>query len=365
MIPFIDLKKSHAQYREEIEEAVLRVINSGWYILGREVEEFENRFADFCGVKYCIGVASGLDALQLIFRSYNELGEIRDGDEVLVPANTYIASILSISNNNLVPVLVEPDINTYNIDTSKIEEKITAKTRAILAVHLYGQAAEMEAILKTAKKNNLIVIEDAAQAHGAIYKDKHTGSLGDAAGFSFYPGKNLGAMGDAGAVCTNNKLLAEKVSEIRNYGSNAKYYFSCKGTNNRLDEMQAAILKVKLNYLESDNEKRREVANYYLNSIKSEKVILPESKSALSHVWHLFVVRTAMRDEFQSYLEQNKIQTLIHYPIPPHKQQAYKELDHLSFPITEKIHREVLSIPVSSVLERYEQEKIVDVINKY
>jgi len=365
MIPFIDLKKIHAQYREEIEKAVLRVINSGWYILGREVEAFENRFADFCGVKYCIGVASGLDALQLIFRSYKELGEIRDGDEVIVPANTYIASILSVSNNNLVPVLVEPDISTYNIDTSKIEEKITAKTRAILAVHLYGQVAEMEAILKIAKKNNLIVLEDAAQAHGAIYKDKRTGSLGDAAGFSFYPGKNLGAMGDAGAVCTNNKQLAEKIKEIRNYGSNKKYYHHCKGTNSRLDEMQAAILKVKLKYLEQENKKRREIANFYHNSIKNKKIILPESKSAPAHVWHLFVIRTAMRDEFQSYLEQNKIQTLIHYPIPPHKQQAYKEWNHLSFPVTEKIHREVLSIPVSPVLEKDEQQKIVDVINKY
>jgi dTDP-4-amino-4,6-dideoxygalactose transaminase len=365
MIPFLDLKKLNAQYRDELIEVCTRVIDSGWYILGKEVEQFEKEFAEYCGVKHCIGVANGLDALILILRAYKELGFISDGDEVIVPANTYIASILAISQNNLTPVLVEPDLNTYLLDSNKIEEKITPKTKAILPVHLYGQTCEMDKINEIAKKYNLKVIEDSAQSHGAFFKDKRSGNLGDASGFSFYPGKNLGALGDAGAVTTNDDVLANAIKAIRNYGSHKKYENIYKGVNSRLDEMQAALLRVKLKYLNNEIENRRKIANYYLTNIKNDKIILPTVRKEDNHVWHLFVIRTENRDKLQQYLYDNGIQTLIHYPIAPHKQNAYKEWNDKNYPITEKIHKEVLSLPMSGVQTMEETQRVVEVVNGF
>lgn len=349
MIPFLDLKKLNAQYRDELIEACIRVIDSGWYILGKEVEEFEKEFANYCGTKYAIGVGNGLDALTLILRAYKELGILSDGDEVIVPANTYIATILAITNNNLTPVLVEPDIDTYLIDPDSIEENITSKTKAIMVVHLYGQTCEMDKINDIAKKYNLKVIEDSAQSHGAYYKDKRSGNLADASGFSFYPGKNLGALGDAGAITTNDDHLAEVLKALRNYGSHKKYENIYKGVNSRLDEIQAAILRVKLKYLDDEIERRRKIARFYLENIKNYNIILPKVREDSNHVWHLFVIRTEKRDKLQKYLLDKGIHTLIHYPIPPHKQIAYKEWNDRSYPITEKISKEVLSLPISGV----------------
>jgi dTDP-4-amino-4,6-dideoxygalactose transaminase len=365
MIPFLDLKKLNAQYRDELIEVCIRVIDSGWYILGKEVEQFEKEFAEYCGVKHCIGVANGLDALILILRAYKELGFISDGDEVIVPANTYIASILAISQNNLTPVLVEPDLNTYLLDSNKIEEKITPKTKAILPVHLYGQTCEMDKINEIAKKYNLKVIEDSAQSHGAFFNERRSGNLGDASGFSFYPGKNLGALGDAGAVTTNDDVLANAIKAIRNYGSHKKYENIYKGVNSRLDEMQAALLRVKLKYLNNEIENRRKIANYYLTNIKNDKIILPTVRKEDNHVWHLFVIRTENRDKLQQYLSDNGIQTLIHYPIAPHKQNAYKEWNDKNYPITEKIHKEVLSLPMSGVQTMEETQRVVEVVNNW
>jgi len=365
MIPFLDLKGINAQYRTELIEACIRVIDSGWYIQGNECKEFDKEFAQYCGTKYAIGVANGLDALMLIFRAYKELGVMQDGDEVIVPSNTYIASILAISQNNLVPVLVEPDINTYLIDPSKIEEKITSKTKAILPVHLYGQTCEMDKIKEIAKKHNLKVIEDSAQSHGAYYKEKRSGNLGDASGFSFYPGKNLGALGDGGAVTTNDEELANTIKALGNYGSHKKYENIYKGINSRLDEMQAAMLRVKLRYLDNEVEKRREIANYYLENIKNDNIILPIVRANNNHVWHLFVIRTNKRETLQKYLVDNGIQTLIHYPIPPHKQVAYKEWNNNSYPTSEQIHNEVMSLPISGVQSFEDTMKIVQVINDF
>ncbi|MGE4420628.1 MAG: DegT/DnrJ/EryC1/StrS family aminotransferase, partial [Sulfurimonas sp.] len=331
MIPFLDLKGLNAQCRAELIEACTRVIDSGWYIQGNECKEFDKEFAEYCGSKYAIGVANGLDALILILRAYKEMGIMSDGDEVIVPSNTYIASILAISQNNLVPVLVEPDINTYLIDPSKIEEKITSKTKAILPVHLYGQICEMDKINEIAKKYNLKVIEDSAQSHGAYFGDKRSGNLGDASGFSFYPGKNLGALGDGGAVTTIDEELANAIKALGNYGSHKKYENLYKGVNSRLDEMQAAMLRVKLRYLDYEVKKRREIANYYLENIKNENIVLPTVRVEDNHVWHLFVIRTNKRDELQKYLLDNGIQTLIHYPLAPHKQEAYKEWNNQSY----------------------------------
>ncbi|OOE00232.1 aminotransferase [Anoxybacillus kestanbolensis] len=363
MIPFLDLKKINLQYKKEIEAAMARVLESGWYILGKEVEKFEEEFAAYCGTKYAIGVANGLDALTLILKAYG----IGEGDEVIVPANTYIATILAVSACGANPVLVEPDINSYNLDPNKIEEKITSKTKAIMVVHLYGQAANMDPINEVAKKYNLKVIEDAAQAHGAKYKGKRVGNLGDAAGFSFYPGKNLGALGDGGAITTNDSELATKLRALRNYGSHIKYENLYKGVNSRLDELQAAILRVKLPHLDEENEQRRKIAEYYLENIKNPKITLPivENGDRESHVWHLFVIRTESREHLQKTLEEYGVQTLIHYPIPPHKQEAYSEWNHLSYPITEKIHNEVLSLPISPIITIEEVEKIIDVVNQY
>ncbi len=365
MITFLDLKGLNAQYRAELIEACSRVIDSGWYIQGNECKEFDKEFAQYCGTKYAIGVANGLDALILILRAYKELGIMNDGDEVIVPSNTYIASILAISQNNLVPILVEPNINTYLIDPSKIEEKITSKTKAILTVHLYGQTCEMDAIKEIAKKYNLKVIEDSAQSHGAYFKDKRSGNLGDASGFSFYPGKNLGALGDGGSVTTNDEELANTIKALANYGSHKKYENLFKGINSRLDEIQAAMLRVKLKYLDNEVEKRREIANYYLQNIKNDKLILPTARAEDNHVWHLFVVRTSQREELQKYLVDNGIQTLIHYPIPPHKQNAYKEWNNENYPITEQIHEEVVSLPISGVQSLEDTMKIVNVLNSF
>ncbi|GAB6558572.1 DegT/DnrJ/EryC1/StrS family aminotransferase [Bacillus mobilis] len=363
MIPFLDLKQINLQHKNEIEEAMKRVLESGWYVLGKEVTEFEEKFAAYCGTKYAVGVANGLDALILILRAYG----IGEGDEVIVPANTYIASILAISANGATPILVEPQAETFNINPQQIEGKISSKTKAIMAVHLCGQAANMDAINKIAEKYNLKVIEDAAQAHGAMYNEKRTGNLGDAAGFSFYPGKNLGALGDGGAITTNDSVLVEKIRALRNYGSHVKYENLFKGMNSRLDELQAAILNIKLDHLDKQNEHRRKVAEYYLNNIKNPTIKLPvvENCNRESHVWHLFVIKTDKRADLQQFLQHNGVQTMIHYPIPPHKQEAYQEWSNLSYPITESIHEQVLSLPISPVISMEEVEKVVEKINQY
>jgi len=364
MIPFLDLKDINNQYRDQLLEASMRVIDSGWYIRGNEVSEFEKEFSDYCGTKYCIGVANGLDALILIIRGYIELGIFQEDDEIIVPSNTYIASILAVSYNRLKPVLVEPDIRTYLIDPFKIEEKITSKTKAIMPVHLYGQTADMEKINNIANKYNLKVIEDSAQAHGAVYNGRKTGNLGDASGFSFYPGKNLGALGDAGAVTTNDNNLAECVKALANYGSHKKYENKYKGVNSRLDEMQAALLRVKLKYLDDENKKRRQIAKFYCENIINKNIFLPEVFfEEENHVWHLFVVRSSDRDKLQTHLFENGIHTMIHYPIPPHKQEAYKDWINISYPVSERIHGEVLSLPMSPTLKDYQIERVVEAVN--
>lgn len=366
MIPFLDLKDINKQYRDQLIEASTRVIDSGWYIRGNEVSEFENEFSDYCGTKYCIGVANGLDALILIIRGYMELGIFQEDDEIIVPANTYIASILAVSYNRLKPVLVEPDIRTYLIDPLKIEEKITSRTRAIMPVHLYGQTADMEQINSIAKKYNLKVIEDSAQAHGAASYGRKTGNLGHASGFSFYPGKNLGALGDGGAVTTNDDELADCIRALSNYGSHKKYENKYKGFNSRLDEMQAAILRVKLQYLDNENKKRRQIVKIYRENITNENIVLPHVFfEEENHVWHLFVIRSIDRDKLQTHLFENGIHTMIHYPIPPHKQEAYKDWRNMSYPISEKIHKEVLSLPMSPTLEDYQIGRVVEAVNGF
>ncbi len=361
MIKFLDLHKINERYRIEIDERIKAVLDSGWYLLGEQDKTFENNFAAYCGVKHCIGCANGLEALSLIIKGYDFCA----GDEIIVPANTYIASILAITQNGCTPVLVEPDINTYNINPDLIEEKITEKTKAIMVVHLYGQAVQMEKIRQIAEKYNLKIIEDSAQAHGAMYQGKRAGNLGDASGFSFYPGKNLGCLGDGGCVTTNDDELAFRIRAIANYGSDYKYHHIFKGVNSRLDEIQAAILDVKLKYLDEDNKKRREIAKFYRENINNPAIILPEPYDEAAHVWHIFAIRTKDRNKLQKYLEKHDIQTNIHYPVPPHKQECYKEWSHLSFPITEQIHTEVLSLPMSPVLEDAETQKVVEVINEY
>lgn len=365
MIKFLDLLEINKQHKEELKSAFERVLNSGWYILGEELTTFENSFATYCGTKHAIGVANGLDALILIIRAYKELGLFHDGDEIIVPANTYIASILAISANNLVPVLVEPDIDTYNIDPTLIEAKITAKTKAILPVHLYGQLCDMKAINAIAKKYQLKVIEDSAQSHGATNNGIRAGNFGDATGFSFYPGKNLGALGDAGAITTNNDDLATAIRAILNYGSEIKYKNKYKGVNSRLDELQAALLGVKLKTLDAETATKRAIANRYLQEINNPKIVLPKVAVQSAHVWHLFVVRTINRDDLQQYLTAKGIQTIIHYPIPPHQQEAYKEWAHLSYPVSETIHREVLSLPLSQVLTPDEVSYVIKSLNEY
>jgi dTDP-4-amino-4,6-dideoxygalactose transaminase len=361
MIKFLDLKAINEMHRLEMEAAIKRVLDSGWYLLGKEIESFEKEFSEYCGVKHAIGCANGLDALKLIIQAYG----FGPGDEIIAPANTYIASLISISANGATPVLVEPDINTYLIDPEKIEAAINSRTKAIMVVHLYGRAMDMTRIWEIAKRYNLKVIEDSAQAHGAMFDGKRVGNLGDASGFSFYPGKNLGCLGDGGAVTTNDDELAEKIRALRNYGSDVKYHFPYRGTNSRLDEIQAALLRVKLPHLDDDNAIRRRIAERYCSEIKNPNIVLPSlPDDAMQNVWHVFPIRVQNRTEFQQYLSDNGIQTVIHYPIPPHRQPAYVEWHGLTLPITEKIHDEIISLPISPVMIEDEMARVVDVLNK-
>ena len=365
MIKFLDLQKITAKYADEIHAAVNRVVDSGWYLQGAENESFESNYGDYIGTQNCISCANGLDALIWIFRAYIELGLMKEGDEIIVPANTYIASILAITENKLVPVLVEPSLDTYQIDDTKIEQAITDKTKGILIVHLYGQCAYTHKIGIICKKYNLKLIEDNAQAHGCLFEGQKTGSIGDAAGHSFYPGKNLGAFGDGGAVTCNDQMLAETVRALANYGSLKKYVFKYTGRNSRLDEIQAAVLNVKLNHLDEDIELRKQVAAYYTEHITNPAVVVPKVTNRDAHVFHLFPIRSNHRNELQAYLTEHGVQTIIHYPIPPHKQECYKEWNGLSFPITEQIHDEELSLPISPVMELFEIQKIVDLLNDW
>ena len=359
MIKFLDLQIINAQYQDEFQQKMKLVLDKGWFILGDEVKQFEADFAKFTHSKYCIGVGNGLDALVLIFRAYIQLGLLQKGDEVIVPANTYIASILAVLQADLIPVLVEPKLETFTINPDLIAEKITSKTKAILPVHLYGQLCEMDKINEIAKHYNLLVVEDSAQSHGAISEVRN------AQAYSFYPGKNLGALGDAGAVTTNNEELANVLFSLRNYGSEKKYQNEFIGVNSRLDELQAAFLNVKLPYLNADNEKRKAIAKRYLLEIENDKITLPLWDFSNNHVFHLFVIRTKNRVELQSYLIENDIETMIHYPIPPHKQKAFTEWNTLSFPITEKIHNEVLRLPISPILKNDEVTKVIQILNQY
>jgi dTDP-4-amino-4,6-dideoxygalactose transaminase len=398
MIKFLDIQKITASFEPDLSQAIDRVVKSGWFLLGKEVAAFENDYADYIGSKHCIGVANGLDALRIILKAYITLGIMNEGDEVIVPANTYIASILAITDNRLKPVLIEPDINSYNIDISLIEKHITSRTKAIMVVHLYGQPCWSIKLEEIARRYNLKIIEDNAQAAGAMIlakgknepKLRRTGSLGDAAGHSFYPGKNLGALGDAGAVTTDDDELAGVIRAIANYGSTKKYVNDFQGLNSRLDEIQAAVLRVKLPRLDADNQRRKEIAQYYLANIKNPNIILPHvvssglraqssekeidiidaicpAPSALcfSHTWHLFVIRSDRRDKLQLYLSDNEVQTIIHYPIPPHKQTAYREWHGMAYPITELIHNEVLSLPISQVMPSVEVERIIELVNQF
>lgn len=366
MIPFLSLKDVTALYEAEINEAVARVVKSGWYLQGPENEAFEKNYSQFIGTKYTIGCANGLDALIWIFRAYIEMGVMKPGDEVIVPANTYIATILAITENGLVPVLVEPDINTLQIDDSLIEEAITPRTRAITIVHLYGRLAWTEKIAHLCKKYNLKLIEDNAQAHGCQAPDgRVTGSLGDAAGHSFYPGKNLGALGDGGAVTTNDSELARVVRTLANYGSSRKYVFDYTGRNSRLDEIQAAVLNVKLRHLADANNARRAIAARYIKGIKNPLITMPVTLPAEQNVFHLFPVLCERRDELQAYLQENGVQTIIHYPIPPHKQVCYKEWNGMSLPVTEAIHARELSLPIGPAISIEDADKVVEIINNF
>lgn len=362
MIKYLDLKAINAQYDQEIHEAIRQVVDSGWYLKGEATKCFEQNYADYIGTKYCIGCGNGLDALTLILRAYIEKGVMLPGDEIIVPANTFIASILSISECGLTPVLVEPSIDTFQIDDSLIEEAITERTKAMMIVHLYGRCAYTKKIGTICKKHNLKLIEDNAQAHGCVFEGKKTGSLGDVAAHSFYPGKNLGAFGDAGAVTTNDKELAQVIEELGNYGSSKKYVFDYQGRNSRMDEIQAAILNVKLRHLDADNQRRQAVADYYINTIKHPEIIVPTPSNS---VYHIFPILCERRDELQQYLKENGVETMIHYPIPPHKQACYKEWNDLSFPITERIHRQELSLPCHPTLKKEEADQIVSLLNRF
>lgn len=359
MIKFLDLHKLNQPFETQFVSKTTSILDKGWYILGEEVKQFESNFAAFSQAKHCIGVGNGLDALVLILKAYIQLGNLQKGDEIIVPANTYIASILAILQADLVPVFVEPKIDTFNINPDLISESLTSKTKAILLVHLYGQLAEMDKIMEIGYKHNLLIIEDAAQAHGLSFKGSHTRA------FSFYPGKNLGALGDGGAITTNDDKLAEVLFSLRNYGSSKKYHCDYIGVNSRLDELQAAFLNIKLPHLQAENEARKNVAKRYFSEIKNSKIILPFCENIDNHVFHLFVIRTENRNQLQEYLEENGIETVIHYPIPPHQQKALQEFNHLNLPITEKIHREVLSLPISSVLTEEEISHIISTLNNY
>ncbi|EFU2059604.1 DegT/DnrJ/EryC1/StrS family aminotransferase [Campylobacter upsaliensis] len=361
MVKFLDLKKVNERFNKEFEVKFKELLGSGWFLLGEQTKLFEKQFANYCGVEHCIGVANGLDALRLIIRAF----DFEKGSEILVPANTYIASILAISDNDCKPILIEPELRTYNIDPNCIEANISSKTKAIMVVHLYGKVCDMDKISTIAQKYNLKLIEDCAQAHGAIYSGQRVGSFGDAAGFSFYPGKNLGALGDAGAVLCKDEALATKIRALANYGSLKKYENIYQGLNSRLDELQAGILSIKLKMLDKDNEARRRIAQIYLKNIKHKDVILPCCEKEEGHVWHCFVIRTPFRDALVKYLKQNDIETIIHYPIAPHKQECYKDLSHLSLPLSEQIHNEVLSLPISPVMSEEDVLKVADLINNF
>lgn len=365
MIKYLDLKRVTAQHEDEIKNAVAEVVDSGWYLLGEATSRFEKEYAAYIGVRNCIGCANGLDALTLIFRAYIEMGQMSEGDEVIVPANTYIASILAVTANRLKPVLVEPDLNTLEIDDTLIEQAITAKTRAVMIVHLYGRCAYTERIADICRKHNLKLIEDNAQAHGCTFGSRRTGSLADAAGHSFYPGKNLGALGDGGAVTTNDDELACTVRTLANYGSSRKYVFPYEGVNSRLDEIQAAVLSVKLKYIDEDNDRRKTIARQYIREIRNSHIRITEDKPGQDNVYHIFPVFCNRRDRLQQYLADNGIQTIIHYPIPPHKQECYKELNSIHLPITERIHDEELSIPLNQTLTENEIGIIIETINNF
>ncbi|GGC56879.1 DegT/DnrJ/EryC1/StrS family aminotransferase [Marinobacter halophilus] len=370
MVPFLDLKAINAQYRDELADAATRVIDSGWYIQGTEVRAFEEEFAEYCGSKHCIGVANGLDALILTLRAWKEMGMLNEGDEVIVPANTYIASILAITENRLKPVLVEPDEVSFNLCSEKAASAITPRTKAIVAVHLYGQISPMPELMRLAEEHGLLVLEDSAQAHGASIDSRKAGSWGHAAGFSFYPGKNLGALGDAGAVTTDDQELAKTIRALANYGSHEKYQNLYQGINSRLDEIQAAMLRVKLRYLEDEIAHRRSVADAYLNGISNTEICLPlqsntRQKILSTHVWHLFVVRCQHREMLRKHLERKGIKTLIHYPIPPHKQEAYHEWCVQSYPISELIHEQILSLPIGPTLIKSDVEAVIQAVNSF
>jgi len=365
MIKNLDLKLMTDKYQTEILQAINRVVQSGWFLQGKENELFEANYAKYIGTNYCIGVANGLDALRLILRGYIELGVMSPGDEIIVPANTYIATILAITDNGLKPVLVEPDINTYQIDPTLIERALTDKTKGIMIVHLYGQCSYSEVIADLCKKNHLKLMEDNAQAHGCMYNGRKTGSLGDASAHSFYPTKNMGALGDAGAVTTNDKELATIIRTLGNYGSEKKYIFEYQGLNSRLDEIQAAVLNIKLIHIEEDNSNRKRVAQYYISNIIHPEIVLPKVYNWDSHVFHIFTIRTKNRDQLQAYLLENGVQTMIHYPIPPHKQACYNEWNGMAFPITEQIHNEELSLPMSPVISENEYQRVVELINNW
>ncbi len=364
-ISFLNLQAINAPYRDELILAFTRVMDSGLYINGPEVAAFEQEFAAYCGTRFCVGVGNGLDALKLTLRAWKEHGKLKEGDEVIVPANTYIATILAITENRLTPILVEPNLSTYNISPSQIKAAVTSKTRAVIAVHLYGLLADMPEILDIAHHFNLLVLEDAAQAHGASLKGLKAGSWGHAAGFSFYPTKNIGALGDAGAVTTNDEELAQTIRTLGNYGSQKKYENKFKGLNSRLDEIQAALLRVKLKYLDKEINIRRQLAKTYLMGIKNPFITLPSWEIEEQHVFHLFVVRSVHRDSLRAFLNEHGIQTVIHYPLPPHRQRAYSELGGIHLPITEKIHNEILSLPLSPVMKNIDIQRILNVINYF
>ncbi len=363
--PFLDLGAINARDRAELIDAFSRVLDSGWYVLGKEVEAFEREYADYCGTRHCVGVGNGLEALELILRAWLELGALKPGDEVIVPANTYIATLLAITENHLTPVLVEPDLATYNLDAARIEAHVGPRTRAILPVHLYGQTADMSAINAVARKHGMKVIEDCAQAHGARHGGVRAGALGDAAGHSFFPSKNLGALGDAGAVTTHDDALADALRALRNYGSHRKYENIYQGVNRRLDELQAALLRAKLLRIDTDNQWRREIAGRYMREIRHAEITLPVIGTHNEPVWHVFVVRAKARDALQAHLQSQGVGTLIHYPIPPHRQAAYREWNTRSYPVTEQIHREVLSLPISPVMTETQVTAVVAACNTW
>nr|MBP7471587.1 DegT/DnrJ/EryC1/StrS family aminotransferase [Prevotella sp.] len=365
MIEYLSLKKVTELHHKEISDAIQQVIDNGWYLQGEATNKFENDYARYIGTNHCICCGNGLDALVLIFRAYKELGILNDGDEIIVPANTYIASILSITENNLKPILIEPKFDTLEIDDTLIEQAITNKTKAILLVHLYGRCAMTPHIADICKHHNLLLIEDNAQAHGCKYGSLHTGSLGNAAAHSFYPGKNLGALGDAGAVTTDNKELADVIRALGNYGSSKKYVFQFKGKNSRIDEIQATALDIKLKYLDEDNKRRKNIASYYYQNIKNSRISLPSEMNEDNNVYHIFPIFSIYRDKLQNFLKDNGIITMIHYPIPPHKQECYKEWNNISLPITEMIHDTELSIPCNQTMTDKEVEQITSIINSF